>query len=153
MPKRSMAVFLILFAMGANAQIGMRNSLIIPGSGAGGITLGMSAGDVFRIMGDPPHTGTTDDFPGAIVYYYDGLGVAVQRSNVVQFLVTGSQYATGNGIGVGVSELRVKAMMGEPNRVGRYKKGSCTGRISGYQYSGIWLHFDCDGHVTEIRIP
>ena len=153
MPKWSMAAFLILFAMGANAQVGMRNSLIIPGSGVGGIALGMSPGDVFRMMGDPPHSGTTDDYPGAIVYYYDGLGVAVQQSRVVEFLVSGSQYATSDGIGVDVSELRVKAMMGEPNRVARYKKGSCAGRISGYQYNGIWLHFDCDGRVTEIRIP
>jgi hypothetical protein len=129
------------------------DTLIVPGMSVGPISLGMSPADIYRILGDPASVGKDGDFPDGKLYFYNnrGINITVDNSAVVQIAITGTQYATREGIAIGVTELRVSALLGEPSITKEYKN-ECAGRVSGYHYPGPWIHFTCDGRVAEMRV-
>jgi len=131
----------------------VQDAKIVPGQRVGPVSLGMSPADLLGALGDPDHVGSDGDFPGAKLYFFNarGLQVTVDGSQVVQIAVNGTQFATQEGIAVGSTELRATALLGSPSITKRYQR-ECAGRVSGYHYPGLWIHFTCDGHVAEIRV-
>jgi hypothetical protein len=85
---------------------------IRPGVGAGGVRLGMSEGQVLRVLGRPEHRrATTSDvgrfitltWPGISVRRWDGAG-----GRVIEIRVTDRGIRLANGVGVGSPLSRVR---------------------------------------------
>src|SRR5574341_167490 len=110
-----------------------QNNLIVPGQGVGEIRFGMSAADVYRILGDPNRS--FDGERGARTYYWEDRGIWVQISDpgvaqagdpggVTSITVIGKQWATREGFAVGASELRLQALLPKPTSVTYPKRGA-----------------------------
>jgi hypothetical protein len=130
------------------------DKLIVPGKSVGAITLGMSAAEVLQILGDPDRSNDSTDpsFPGAKFYAWNPTGreitVAIDRLGVVRIIAFGKQFATSDGIAVGVSDLRVRSVLGEPSKLLKFSENQT------YQYRtlGLWMRLTLDGRVTEIDV-
>jgi len=100
----------------AGAASGTAGGEITPGKGVGGIALGMTVGDLFRIWGQPARTERDPD--GVVLYDYGesrGVGVFVAGDRIAQILVVGPEWSTPNGIKVGATRPEVAAFFGRPD--------------------------------------
>lgn len=91
------------------------DKLIVPGERIGPIALGMPQADVLKILGTPPHTNVGE---WASMYYYADLAVWIKNdsNHVIMIQTSSPEYATADGIRVGMSEPEVKAKRGNPTR-------------------------------------
>lgn len=89
---------------------------ITPGKGVGGITLGMTVNDLFRLWGPPARTERDPD--GVVLFDYGdarGTGVFVAGDRVSQIMVVTPDWSTPNGIKVGSTRPEVLAFFGRPD--------------------------------------
>jgi hypothetical protein len=86
--------------------------LIRPGIGAGGVRLGMSEGQVLRVLGRPDHRIATRDDLGAFVRLtWAGIGVIRwdgPGGRVIEITVTDRGIRMANGVGVGTPLLQAR---------------------------------------------
>lgn len=95
------------------------DKLIVPGERIGPISLGMMQADVLKILGVPPKSSIHTD--GHSRYYYADLTVWISRDSRVFRIGTDSpEYATADGIRVGMTEPEVRAKKGNPTRMEDY---------------------------------
>ena len=87
---------------------------IVPWQRVGPITLGMSAEDVIRVLGQP--TQSNQARSTTTYYWKDDLSVTtlIDSSYVTQICALSSDYVTTQGLRPGMSETSVGALMGEP---------------------------------------
>lgn len=109
----------------------IHDHLIVPGVRAGPISLGMTAADLYRAMGEPLKS--EGIWQGAATEFtYPGLTARVstnlQRINYIY--VTSPEYATRTGVRVGISDLAVRASNGSPTTY-----SAVTQEISGMCYA------------------
>lgn len=92
------------------------DKLIVPGKRIGPIALGMPQADVVKILGIPKQTWVDKD---GSIYNYPDLDVRINdKTNSVSSLMTlSSEYATADGIRVGMTEPEVRAKRGKPSRM------------------------------------
>ncbi len=93
----------------------IHDHLIVPGVRVGPVSLGMTAPDLYRTMGEPLKTEAM--FDGNVTEFsYPGFAARVsnrlQRVNYIY--VTSPEYATQSGVKVGFSDLAVRASQGNP---------------------------------------
>lgn len=92
------------------------DKLIVPGERIGPISLGMPQADVLKILGTPPESTIHTD--GHSRYYYADLTVFITRDSRVDGIQTAlPEYATAEGIRVGMTEPEVRAKLGKPKSV------------------------------------
>lgn len=96
--------------------------LIVPRERVGAVRLGMSAGDLYQAMGEPCANNWYESEGGGKAYAYcDTAGqqvlliyVAKASEAVVKIEVQSSAYRTVEGIGLGTSDLAIRAKLGKP---------------------------------------
>lgn len=136
-----------------------QSTLMVLGKSVGDITLGMSTADVYRILGDPDRTITS---PRRYAYVWDRLGLVIEISDpgyarnddpggVFLITVLGRRWATSDGIAVGVSELRVQALLGKPTSVDHPRSGPYR-TIYKYRNLSSSITFDSDNVVEYIQL-
>lgn len=115
MSSRALALIAVASLAPATAALGALtpDHRVRPGVGAGGVRLGMTEGQVLRVLGKPEsrrtartELGTFIDlrWPGIAVRRWDGAG-----GRVVNIAVTDRGIRTSNGIGVGSPLARVRS--------------------------------------------
>lgn len=115
MSSRALALIAVASLAPATAALGALtpDHRVRPGVGAGGVRLGMTEGQVLRVLGKPEsrrtartELGTFIDlrWPGISVRRWDGAG-----GRVVNIAVTDRGIRTSNGIGVGSPLARVRS--------------------------------------------
>jgi len=95
--------------------------LIVPWRRIGPISLGMSAADVIRILGEPTQKNSG---PVVTVYHWqDELSVTVKSDTayVTQICAVSPDYATVQGLRPGLPETAVTQLMGEPQNSRLYR--------------------------------
>ena len=118
----------------------IRDELIVPGHRIGPVSLGMTLQDLYRTMGNSTSSDRSRD---GFRYEFGSLIVDVLAANqkVMSITTTGS-HATREGIGIGSSELAVRATYGTPTRIS--KNRSSDGRLLRYTFcysQGIGMNF------------
>ena len=90
--------------------------LIVPWERIGPITLGMSADDLLRLMGDPTHTMGGPPHTFNTLYWHDELSATINKDGayVTQVCALSPAHATRQGVHPGSSEAAVEALLGEP---------------------------------------
>lgn len=123
--------------------------LIVPGKRVGPISLGMTRDQVIAALGLPVETflyggGTTglayQRINNADRSFSTGLEVIVgnQSSRVENITVgTGAQYATTQGLAVGMQESKVRELMGAPDKIALRTKHT----YDTYCYPGLRVYF------------
>lgn len=132
--------------------------LIRPGVGAGGVRLGMSEGQVLRVLGRPDDRVATRDDRGAVVRLR-WAGISVLRwdgpgGRVIEIGVTDRGIRMPNGVGVGTPLTRLRRDLPEDAR------GPQPGSASGVATIGepvpggtiTTLRFDARGRTAEVRV-
>ena len=117
--RRVLAVVLALMIAGAGktsaaAEAKKKNDhLIVPGQRIGLVALGMSAADLYRLMGEPKSQ--LNDSAGRFTYEWADLIVSADRSgNVVEVSATGPAYFLIKTVGPRASELALQAVRPAP---------------------------------------
>ncbi len=128
--------------------------LIRPGVGAGGVRLGMSEGQVLRVLGRPDDRVAARDARGAVVRLR-WAGISVERwdgpgGRVIGICITDRGIRMPNGIGVGTPLDRLRrelphAACGSPPAVATIGDPVQGGSITA-------LHFDARGRTTEVHV-
>jgi hypothetical protein len=120
---------------------------IVPGVRAGNISLGMSAADVLRILGEPSRTTQYKD--GAQYNFSDDFEVFINSRSrrVSRISVEDPAYQTPEGIRVGSSDLSRQALLGRP---GWKKDPSSTMEIYCYP-SGLGVYVE-NGKVIRMSV-
>lgn len=132
---------------------------IVPYSRIGKLALGMTEAQLLKWMGEPEKTlrlSATDNF-----YYYDGgrLHVRFENGRADYVATLNSRYASNDGISVGASDLRMRAVWGSPTRT--RSLGPCgdtcdTIKVQTYQYcfkNGLQVDVDAEtGKVALIGV-
>ncbi len=93
---------------------GSPDHLIRPGVGAGGVRIGMSEGQVLRVLGAPA---TRDEQDGLVHITWPGIEVrliAGAGGRVIEVGVTDRGIRTAEGLGVGSTVSEVKATVDDP---------------------------------------
>ena len=87
------------------------------------------------------------------VYQYSGLVVWVRGERVDHINVSGPDYKTQEGIGVGSTELEVRAKLGRPERVDEHRDSSGRKYETYYVYGklSVELNLDTNGTVTLLN--
>jgi outer membrane protein assembly factor BamE (lipoprotein component of BamABCDE complex) len=88
--------------------------LIVPWQRIGPVTLGMTADDVVRVLGEPTQKNQRSFV--TVYYWKDDLTVTVKAedSYVTEICALSPDYATARGLRPGMSDTSVTALMGEP---------------------------------------
>jgi outer membrane protein assembly factor BamE (lipoprotein component of BamABCDE complex) len=136
------------------------DTLIVPGKSVGAVTMGMSPGEVLRILGDPDQSGKYPTSSWYLWFRHEGnkaytLQVNLDGSGVIAFVVQDPRYATSDGVAVGVSELRVKTVLGDPEWRGplSYDTGEVYGERYCYLKLGLWVDFRSpEGRVIRLWV-
>jgi len=154
----------VLLASGIVAARAVAEStLIVPRQGVGDVMFGMSAADVYRVLGDPERSIKYDRPQGRYTYVWDQRGIAIDYSDrgtfgrddpggVYRIYVWKAPWATSDGIAVGTSLLRVQALLGNPNQTTKVQPGG-VGTIEThffYRTLALWIYFNDSGIVTTI---
>jgi hypothetical protein len=111
----------LLLCEQAQAQ---NDRLIVPWKRVGPVELGMTAADLFRILGDPTQTIREPPDRDVTVYEWNNdLSVYVKKdgSYVTQICARSLVYATAEGVHPGSTELSVTALLGEPRNLKVYR--------------------------------
>jgi hypothetical protein len=119
---------------------------IIPGKRIGKVSVGMSIVQLLDVMGDPTKEYTNSN--GSAASYEYGqlfLGVDHRDQSIASVSTTDSDYKTSSGLGVGSSELRVRAVMGQPLCFARDRHAYFL------LYDGIVFNFRGEG-ITSIQV-
>jgi hypothetical protein len=113
----------------------------VPGPGIGPISRGMTAAELYRILGNPIQ------IRGSELYIFSALAVAItDSSDRVSGVGTGDKkYSTREGLRVGSSALEVRAKLGRPDIVNQEGDLLCYNQ-------GIWFTLDHAGIVEWVRI-
>ena len=109
---------LLIALTGTNAEA---DNLIVAGQRIGPISLGMSAAELFRVMGDPTETQSNEFMQSYLFgrkheYGFWTLNVRVENSRIFAVTTSGPEFSTPDGIHVGDSRLAMEAKMGPPER-------------------------------------
>jgi len=114
-PLRSTAMALILAAIAVttvSAQ-GANDRQIVPGARVGPISLGMTAGDLYRTMGEPKSSMSFTD--GSFRYEWNEIFVQSDRGgHVTTISPTSGGYTLNPGLSIGSSELALQAQRPAP---------------------------------------
>ena len=106
-----------LFALSAVAASAQSDSLIVPGQRIGAVARGITAAELYKIMGNPQKSRAMEDF---VVYEFELLQVITRADRVVGIHTSGPTYATREGLHVGSSVLEVRAKRRSPDLAGHY---------------------------------
>jgi len=114
-PLRSTAMALILAAVAVttvSAQVA-NDRQIVPGARVGPVSLGMTAADLYRTMGEPKSTMAFDD--GGFKYEWNEIVVLSDKGGHVAFISpTTGGYSLSPGLHIGSSELALQAQRPAP---------------------------------------
>jgi len=132
--------------------------LIRPGVGAGGVRLGMSEGQVLRVLGRPDDRVAARDARGAVVRLR-WAGIAVMRwdgpgGRVIEVCITDRGIRMPNGIGVGTPLAHVRRDLPRAACASAPGSTSWVATIGETVPGGTitTLRFDARGRTTEVRV-
>ncbi|HEV2173615.1 MAG TPA: hypothetical protein VGR71_08610 [Nitrospira sp.] len=98
-------------------QLPPNDDLIVPGNRIGPVAIGMTSKQVLEAKGTPGDS--TFRYTDAAVYPYDQNEYSVVVDDVTQQVwrveTSSDEYRTAEGVGVGQSELEMRANLGNPN--------------------------------------
>jgi hypothetical protein len=122
--------------------------LIVPWRRIGPVTLGMTASNLVRILGEP-----TQKNRGLVVtlyYWKDDLSVTVKNedSTVTQICALSRDYATGEGLRPGLSETAVIALLGEAQN-SRLYRGWWKLSYTNLSWGGLMVSIPLTGFATN----
>lgn len=135
-----------LLVLGATSAATMAwaqaDTLIVPGARMGSIALGMSAKQLLAAAGAPTNADSGDK--GAQYWWGKTSAAATVRPDAVTTVSTEDpRYRTADGLGVGSSELQIRASLGVPKCVaaatGVHRSPAATGHV--LVYNGIAFEF------------
>lgn len=120
-------LLVLILAVPAVAQLTADDNLIIPGQRIGPAAIGMTLQQAYSIFGDPSQQQRMRDGiiyswggPPEGVEYRSGFGLGLFISNgrgMVRWVSTNNpRYQTPDGVGVGATGMRVRAILGAPTR-------------------------------------
>ena len=146
----------ILAVVAANAEVpawGQDSTLIVPGVGVGAIRFGMTAGQVYGILGDPC---IQDRRKNPAMYGWDCsinggavLLIFIGNWGVERIDIWNAGYATKEGVRVGMSEMGVEALIGPPTKVLVNNAGT---RFLLFNKLGLSLRVETDGRVSILTV-
>ena len=113
-----LAAVAVLLPVNARAE---NDHLIVPWRRIGPVSLGMTATDLVRILGEPTQKNAG---PVVTVYHWqDDLAVTVRTdiSSVTQICAVSPDYATAKGLRPGLPETAMADIMGEPQNSHLYR--------------------------------
>jgi hypothetical protein len=121
--KPAHCVLLLLAAAALLMPVQVRadnDHLIVPWRRIGPISLGMTAADAVRILGEPTQKNGS---PVVTTYHWDNLSVTVKTdsSYVTQICAVSPDYATAQGLHPGLEDTEVTKLMGEPQNSRLYR--------------------------------
>lgn len=121
------------------------DNMIVPGKSVGPVAIGMSAQDLYRVMGEPRSSDVGEEKTS---YVYDGLQVGVENDSqlVYRAFATSPKYKLAKGVAVGSSALAVIAAYGEPDERDATPSGDKT-----FCYGDFELYLK-DGAVAAIMV-
>ena len=122
---------------------------IVAGKRIGKVSIGMPTSQLLDVMGEPTKEYTNSN--GSASSYEYGqlfLGVDHRDRSVASVSTTDSDYKTSSGLGVGSSELRVRAVMGQPLCFARDKYAKDMYFLL---YDGIIFNFRGEG-ISSIGV-
>ena len=125
--------------------------LIVPWRRIGPISLGMTAADVIRILGEPTQK---NGGPVVTVYHWQNeLSVTVRTDtlSVTQVCAVSPDYATAKGLRPGLSEDAVAQLMGEPQN-SRLYRGWWKMSYSNLSWGGLLISIPQTGFNTNHSI-
>lgn len=143
----STAVAPMLYAQGSD------DTLIVPGKSIGAIRLGMSPGEVLRILGDPAQSGRDSSTRSWYLWFRNEgshsyiLDVKIIGSSVAAIYTEDPQYSTSDGIRAGASQLRIVSALGNPERHGLLKRPDTD------EVYGEWYCYDRLGLLVQVSLP
>ena len=122
------------------------DSTIVPGLRAGRVFLGMSEEQLYARLGSPFRSEVTDNGKNVLYYYPDlTVGVKSKTHQVGMIYVVGHSYSTEGGVTVGVPELAVKSMLGQPvaefgdNRQRVFCYDGVEALVKNGSINGLWV--------------
>jgi hypothetical protein len=125
--------------------------LIVPWRRIGPVSLGMTAADVVRIMGEPTQK---NGGPVVTVYHWqDELSVTVKTdsSYVTQICAISPDYATARGLRPGLPDTAVTQIMGEP-QYSRVYRGWWKMSYTNLFWGGLMVSIPLTGFNTSHSI-
>jgi hypothetical protein len=141
--QRSLVIVVTVLFIVCTAKGGEADKLIVPGRRIGPISIGMTASDLLRILGEPDQT---DHSSTATGYKYTSRGLRVQLHDrdqrVSSIAALDASWMTAQGLRVGDSELKMKSRLGAPS------SSRTLYSVGDHQESGF---FDYPGLLVEIR--
>jgi hypothetical protein len=136
---------------------GASDHLIVAGQRIGPISIGISGAELFKLMGDPTNTQTSD---GSVYSYSFGsllrtgpdrqwsLLALVKESRVIFVQTWDTRFATPEGVRVGDSQLAMEAKMKRPESIQKITDGYLT---YSYKRGAINLHV-VNGKIISIQV-
>jgi hypothetical protein len=131
----------------------VNDNLIVPGERVGSVFFGMTEAQLYQKMGDPENSHRARCGGVSVTAYKWGdLGVCVQSSThtVIDIEVHGPSYRTDEGVSTGISELALKAKLGQPAwKIQAYTDHPNSSKLC--YNSGLTVFTD-DGQVTWLDL-
>lgn len=152
--KIAQAVWLVVAAvlLSPHAAAQSTDNLIAPGQRIGAASLGMTAADLYNTLGAPANSFSHD---GVTYYNWAGLQVRVPSSTqrVESIFAWAPQYRTAQGVGVGSSDLEIRAKFGQPECEGDVPGCiGCQKRVLIYGNGGLGFVTN-HGTVDGVAVP
>ena len=139
-----------MFVVGCGKETASSHS-IEPGSGLGGVRLGMTTEELRSQLG-PPRQTIGPDRNGRSALAYPGGFTAVSDSNSLIVAVQAGTNFTGRtreGLGIGSSKADVIRVLGNPDKT---EENSDTSADIEYTQRGLRLKIGIDGNVEHIIV-
>lgn len=120
------ATLLCAFLAPATNALAQSDNLIVRNERVGAVSLGATPAEVFSVLGQPSESAFLGPQEG-IIYYcggscassnYRGLSMNTwgTRNEVFRMVVSNTDYATAEGVRVGMSEMDVRMRLGNPSQ-------------------------------------
>jgi hypothetical protein len=122
--------------------------LIVPWQRIGPVTLGMTASDLVRVLGEPTQKNRG---PVVTLYYWkDDLTVTVRNdeANVTQICALSADYATAQGLRPGLSDSAVTALLGEAQS-SRLYRGWWKLSYTNLSWGGLMVSIPLNGFANN----
>jgi hypothetical protein len=148
-PAGFLAALLAAAALACSSAARAENDhLIVPWQRIGPVTLGMTASDLVRILGEP--TQKNRDLIVTLYYWKDDLTVTVKNdtATVTQICALSPDYATPQGLHPGLSETAVTALLGEAQN-SRLYRGWWKLSYTNLSWGGLMVSIPLTGFTSD----